>query len=156
MQNRIVFPLWVDNTLHGFQGRAFWPDKLRWYTATGSRCGKVLYGIDYAKTFKTIVIGEGVMDSLTFGPQGVASIGKCMSQAKVSLLAQADPATVVVAYDADAKEDTDKAVALLRANGLNAHPLILPADTDPNDLGWKKCWTLITEQVPGAQYYDTK
>jgi len=71
---RIVIPLFYQNTLVGFQGRALGPSKVKYITIMLNDDAPKIYGLDEIQKDKTIYVTEGPFDS-TFIPNAIALCG---------------------------------------------------------------------------------
>jgi hypothetical protein len=71
---RIIIPLFYQNTLVGFQGRALGPSKIKYITVMLSEDAPKIYGLDEIQKDKTVYITEGPFDS-TFIPNAIAMCG---------------------------------------------------------------------------------
>ena len=71
---RIIIPLFYQNTLVGFQGRALGPSKIKYITVMLNDDAPKIYGLDEIEKDKTVYITEGPFDS-TFIPNTIALCG---------------------------------------------------------------------------------
>ena len=71
---RIIIPLFYQNTLVGFQGRALGPNKIKYITAMLDDDAPKIYGLDEVKKSQTVYITEGPFDS-TFISNSIALCG---------------------------------------------------------------------------------
>jgi predicted RNA-binding Zn-ribbon protein involved in translation (DUF1610 family) len=71
---RIIIPLFYQNTLIGFQGRALGPNKIKYITIMLDDNAPKIYGLDEIKKDQTVYITEGPFDS-TFIPNSIALCG---------------------------------------------------------------------------------
>ena len=71
---RIIIPLFYQNTLVGFQGRALGPSKIKYITVMLSDDAPKIYGLDEVQKDKTVYVTEGPFDS-TFIPNAIAMCG---------------------------------------------------------------------------------
>jgi len=71
---RIIIPLFYQNTLVGFQGRALGPSKIKYITVMLNDDAPKIYGLDEIEKNKTVYITEGPFDS-TFIPNAIALCG---------------------------------------------------------------------------------
>ena len=71
---RIIIPLFYQNTLVGFQGRALGPSKVKYITVMINDDAPKIYGLDEIQKDKTVYITEGPFDS-TFIPNSIALCG---------------------------------------------------------------------------------
>ena len=71
---RIIIPLFYQNTLVGFQGRALGSNKIKYITVMLNDDAPKIYGIDEIEKSKTVYITEGPFDS-TFIHNSIALCG---------------------------------------------------------------------------------
>ena len=71
---RIIIPLFYQNTLVGFQGRALGSSKIKYITVMLNDDAPKIYGLDEIEKDKTVYITEGPFDS-TFIPNTIALCG---------------------------------------------------------------------------------
>jgi transcription elongation factor Elf1 len=71
---RIIIPLFYQNNLVGFQGRALGPSKVKYITIMLDDDAPKIYGLDEIQKGKTIYVTEGPFDS-TFIPNAIALCG---------------------------------------------------------------------------------
>jgi transcription elongation factor Elf1 len=71
---RIIIPLFYQNTLVGFQGRALGPSKIKYITVMLNDDAPKIYGLDEIEKDKTVYITEGPFDS-TFISNAIALCG---------------------------------------------------------------------------------
>ena len=71
---RIIIPLFYQNTLVGFQGRALGPSKIKYITVMLDENAPKIYGLDEIEKDKTVYITEGPFDS-TFIRNAIALCG---------------------------------------------------------------------------------
>jgi len=71
---RIIIPLFYQNTLVGFQGRALGPSKVKYITVMLNDDAPKIYGLDEVKKTETVYITEGPFDS-TFICNSIALCG---------------------------------------------------------------------------------
>ena len=71
---RIIIPLFYQNTLVGFQGRALGPSKIKYITVMLNDDAPKIYGLDNIRTDATVYITEGPFDS-TFIRNAIAMCG---------------------------------------------------------------------------------
>jgi transcription elongation factor Elf1 len=71
---RIIIPLFYQNTLVGFQGRALGPSKIKYITVMLNDDAPKIYGLDEIQKDKTVYITEGPFDS-TFIHNAIALCG---------------------------------------------------------------------------------
>jgi transcription elongation factor Elf1 len=71
---RIIIPLFYQNTLVGFQGRALGPNKIKYITVMLDDDAPKIYGLDEIQKNQTVYITEGPFDS-TFITNSIALCG---------------------------------------------------------------------------------
>jgi len=71
---RIIIPLFYQNTLVGFQGRALGPSKIKYITVMLNDDAPKIYGLDEIKKSETVYVTEGPFDS-TFIRNAIALCG---------------------------------------------------------------------------------
>jgi transcription elongation factor Elf1 len=71
---RIIIPLFYQNILIGFQGRALGPSKIKYITVMLNDDAPKIYGLDEIQKSETVYITEGPFDS-TFIPNSIALCG---------------------------------------------------------------------------------
>ena len=71
---RIIIPLFYQNNLVGFQGRALGPSKVKYITIMLNDDAPKIYGLDEIQKDKTVYVTEGPFDS-TFIPNAIALCG---------------------------------------------------------------------------------
>ena len=71
---RIIFPLFYQNTLVGFQGRSLGPSKVKYITVMINDDAPKIYGLDNIRTDAPVFITEGPFDS-TFIRNSIAMCG---------------------------------------------------------------------------------
>jgi transcription elongation factor Elf1 len=71
---RIIIPLFYQDTLVGFQGRALGPSKIKYITVMLNDDAPKIYGLDEVEKTKTVYITEGPFDS-TFISNSIAMCG---------------------------------------------------------------------------------
>jgi hypothetical protein len=154
--DRLVFPIFFDNQLVGWQCRYIgdinWAQAgiPKYYTMPGFHKRLCLYNYDTAKHKPFVVIVEGLTDVHAVGDNSVALLGKTMSHRQQLLLLQLPPQTpFVVLLDADAQTESD-AIADVLATAAGSHPVVqvqLPGDLDPADYDRPTLWNIIQAQA---------
>jgi len=107
--NTLVFPIWQDGVLVGWQARLLYtPEDMseaemeamgfmqdedgdfvkppKYWTNPGLPKGRVFFNQEWAKQSDVVVVTEGVFDSIAVGRCGVATLGKGVSQSQVNRL----------------------------------------------------------------------
>lgn len=107
--NTIVFPIWMNNKLVGWQARLLYdPDKVteeqyemygflkdedgewqvppKYMTSPGLDKGRILFNYDNARKHDVVVICEGPFDAISVGMNGVATLGKGVTEFQERLI----------------------------------------------------------------------
>ncbi len=109
---RLIFPVWERDKLVYWQARAMWekhehpvglgkyikslnPPKLR--GACGS--GDVLFNLDRARLYPSVMITEGPIDAIHAGPDAVCTFGKRLMPAQVGKLLRAGVRRIELMWD---------------------------------------------------------
>ena len=153
---RIVFPVYRNGELVGWQGRALPEDCSKTvpkYWTCGSKANW-LFNLDRARWFPFGVLVEGVFDCFRVGVQGVCRFGKTTSIAQLRMLASAWGGQSVVVLpdmnDPDALPHAVKETAAWNARGLfkgGAKIVRLPNGSDPGSLSHGEIAALVREQT---------
>jgi hypothetical protein len=119
---RITIPIFFDGAYVGWQARYVGQppnrDVPKYVTMKGMRKGSFLYNLDRAKSQPYVVVVEGVTDVWAIGDCAVAAFGKTLSRAQQLLLAEYwSNKLVVLLFDPDADEATEKQSAILERSG---------------------------------------
>jgi 5S rRNA maturation endonuclease (ribonuclease M5) len=112
----------------------------------GSKTGRLLFNFDVARKRDTIVLVEGVYDAIRVGPCGVALLGTSLSPVQLSRLVEAQPKTVVVMLDPDAK-----AKALEMAMSLTDYfpqVKVVSLDRDPDEYQRQELLVRVAKTQP--------
>lgn len=164
--NTIVIPIYAENNFLGWQARLLYNPKAvseevlslmgysarkdsgelkrppKYLTSPGLNKKEMLYNIDWAKQYDTVVVTEGVFDCIRVGRQGVATLGKLVSDYQKKLLISLWK-TVVLLLDPDATETQQ---ALVKDLTVPGGPKIVPVTLDgykdagecPRDELWRQ------------------
>lgn len=153
---RIVFPVYRNGQLVGWQGRALPKDcskAVPKYWTSGSKANW-LFNLDRARWFPFGVLVEGVFDCFRVGVQGVCRFGKTTSTAQLRMLVSAWGGQSVVVLpdmnDPDALPHAVKEAAVWNARSLfkdGAKVVRLPSGSDPGSLSHEAISKLIKEQT---------
>lgn len=159
VRGRIIFPFLVDGHMLTWQARLAYdlpksqkfPPK--WYFPGGS---KTLWGYDVARQFPVLILCEGILSAVNFGPAGVSVGGKTLLYS-MNKLVVGQWKYAVVALDPDAginrTKDPDfqeRMVRQLHDAGLHVSGVLwTPGDNrDPGDLGPVGCLELLKRSAP--------
>jgi DNA primase len=107
--NRLVIPVYFENRLVSWVGRAMWKvpknaEGMRGkkvVNAPGTSMGRFLFNYDRAKNASTLVITEGPFDAIAMGDCAVALFGTHLSHEQYGLLLKTKARKVVVLLDPD-------------------------------------------------------
>ena len=163
---RIGFPFLINGELKCWQARLSYdlakgekyPPK--WYFPPKTK--KVAWGYDVAKQFKGVIICEGILSAVNFGPAAIAIGGKTLVYAvRKAILETWD--SVFVALDPDAginhaKDEKDfqkRLIEELKREGKTvAGAQWAPGDNrDPGDIGPNGCVELLKRSAPWFVQY---
>jgi hypothetical protein len=163
-QDRIIIPAYLDQRLVGWQARYI--GELNWkaegappkyFTCPGMKRGSVVYNIDRAKKYRTVVIVEGPMDAWNVGPMAVAIWGSTVTeQQKIRLARDCGQASAVLLLDPEIMNPTTAAYAKIKMRNLLGLERVfagglalvaLPHGTDPGSLDRTWMREYITEQA---------
>lgn len=146
-RGRLIFPIRNETgDLVAFGGRLLGDGHPKYINSSDTplyRKSKVLYGMNRAKDYlakeKRAVLVEGYLDVIACHTAGVksalASLGTSLAEDHVRLLKRwCDK--VVILYDSDAagQKAADRAVEMIKAEGLAARIALMPAGEDPDTL----------------------
>ena len=171
--NTLIIPMYVNTRFVGWQARLLYdPKKVsedvlqalgyterkddgtikrppKYMTSPGLRKQEILYNADWAKQFDTVVVTEGVFDCIRVGRQGVATLGKLVSESQKKMLLSLWK-TVVLLLDPDAQETQMKLAAeLTRPGGPRIVQLELKGYKDAGDCPREELWRQINAALRG-------
>jgi len=104
----------------------------------------ILYNMDALSIYDTIYLAEGAINAETIGDEGVATGGKKVSHYQLSMINKSPVNRVVILLDPDAMEDAIR-VGLEMSHHKQIKLIILPEETDVNDLGREETMRLVEE-----------
>ena len=165
--NTIVIPVYSESRCIGWQCRLLYdPKKVsdevlmamgytdrkdsgdlkrppKYMTSPGLNKREVLYNVDWAKQFDTVVVTEGVFDCVRVGRQGVATFGKGVSDAQRKMLTSMWK-TIVLLLDPDAeKAQEDLARSLTAPGGPRIVKVALEGYKDAGECPRDELWRQI-------------
>lgn len=161
VKGRIGFPFLVDGKLKCWQARLAYdlakgekyPPK--WYFPPKTK--KVAWGYDVAKQYKGVIVCEGILSAVNFGPAAIAIGGKTLVYAVKKMIVETWD-NVFVALDPDAglnrkgdeKDFQKRLVEELKQEGkMVAGAVWTPGDMrDPGDIGPHGCVDLLRSSAP--------
>ena len=103
-----------------------------------------------AHNYPYLILCEGPLDAIAAGPMGVAQWGKDWTQEQLALLVRAKR-MVLVAYDGDAWQQTQKMAAILQSFRIDARPVPLPVGEDPLSYGRVRFYEVLKSVLGGTQ-----
>lgn len=155
---RVAFPFYIDGELKTWQARLTYDhgEKFppKWYFPPGR---KWPWAIDVASHFPVVVICEGILSAVNFGPAAIAIGGKTLTYNAKKIVVEKWK-NVIVALDPDAginrKPDQQdyhsRLIKSLKEEGLNVAGVQWTAgdNRDPGDLGPIGCYQLLQRSCP--------
>lgn len=171
--NTLIIPIYAENDFLGWQARLLYNPKSvseevlqamgyttrkdngelrrppKYLTSPGLNKKEMLYNVDWAKQYDTVVVTEGVFDCIRVGRQGVATLGKLVSDYQKKMLVSLWK-TVVLLLDPDASETQANLVKDLTVpGGPRIVPVTLQGYKDagecPRDELWKQIDSALTQ-----------
>ena len=169
--NTLVIPIYSDNNFIGWQARLLFNPKEtsddvlvamgytarkengelkrppKYLTSPGLNKKEILYNVDWAKKYDTVVVTEGVFDCIRVGRQGVATLGKLVSDYQKKMFISLWK-TVVLLLDPDAEDAQTSLANELRVPG---GPLVvqvkLKGYKDAGECPRDELWRQINEAI---------
>ncbi len=143
---RIIFPVYKDGILVGWQARACGNHKIKYYTMPGLNKKAMLVNGDRARHYKIAVIVEGTFDAMSVGPCAIPLLGKSVSYIQRLLLQQGwGEGTVAFMLDPDALEDMKRTAQMFDKTQFKGgiFQVNLPEGVDPGRLSRSENWGYI-------------
>lgn len=155
---RIIFPVWQNHRLVGYQGRALDKDVSdrvpKYWFPHGSQSNNWLYNLDRARWCDPVVLVEGVLDVYKVGAAGVGRFGKVTHPRQLALLRAIwgtrslvylpdtnDPLAIAKARE----EAMDWQIRGLFAGGVDL--VYLPRNRDPGGMSRKELYDIIKQRT---------
>ncbi|GIW58961.1 MAG: hypothetical protein KatS3mg087_0027 [Patescibacteria group bacterium] len=149
LKGHIVMPIEMDGALVGWQARAIYPTKRKYYTCKGMRTSRVFYGYDLIpREYDYVVLVEGIFDVWRVGPPAVALFGTATSMYHQEILLKRGVKDILIMLDADARKKAEK-IAEQLSRCFNTIIVDLPSG-DPADFTREKCWAFIDKSLEAA------
>lgn len=164
-RERIYVPIHQDGELRGWQtrhiGELDWKAEdspPKWWTCPGMQRSRLLYNLDRAKHYPTVVVVEGCGDVWGFGPMAVATFGASISHEQRALLAKHWDQAIVL-YDPEAMLDeqgqlkpriTELCHELSSRMAGACVPVVLPAGFDPGSLDRRYMRAFVDQEAKKA------
>jgi DNA primase len=153
-RNRLIVPVYgLGGKLMTFIARWMSKDKnlgdtIKILYPKGSKKSEVVFNFKRAMKYSTIVITEGVFDSIRVGNNGIALLGKTASKKQLSILSRLADKRIVILLDGDALKD-----AHMLADSLSpiCHDIsigILPVHLDPGKCTRSRIHSTINDAFP--------
>lgn len=144
-RHRVIFPIInTKDKVIGFGGRVLDSSKPKYLNSPDTPIfnkGYNLYGLNIIKKYfrgKKIILVEGYMDVISLNQHGikysVASLGTAFTNAQAKLLKRYCN-EFYICYDSDVagQNATNKALEILKSEGIDAKVIILPDGKDPDE-----------------------
>jgi len=167
--NTIVFPIWMNNKLVGWQARLLYdPDQVteeqyelygftkdsdgewqvppKYMTSPGLDKGRILFNYDNARKHDVIVVCEGPFDAISVGLNGVATLGKGVTEYQERLI-KAYWKFAVILLDPD---DADYEMLKLEQSLRMAIPCVsvsLKGYKDAGEMSTEEIWRQIFNEL---------
>ena len=129
--NTLIFPIVMNGKTVGWQSRLLYnPDEVlpeqyslfgfskdedneykippKYFTAPGMDKGRILFNYDTARTFNSVVICEGTFDAIRVGLNGIATLGKGVTDYQIRLLKAYWKFAIILLDPGDANTDMIK------------------------------------------------
>lgn len=149
LKGHIVIPVKMSGNLVGWQARAIYPSRRKYYTCKGMRTSRVLYGYDLIPDgYDYVVLVEGIFDVWRVGPPAVALFGTAVSYHHQEILLKRGIKDVLIMLDADAKQKAEK-IAEQLSRYFRVVIVNLP-EGDPADFSRDQCWEFISKSLDSA------
>ena len=140
--DRIMFPIIdLNNRVVGFGGRIMTDEKPKYLNSSNTpvfnKC-RNLYGLYAAKANGQLILVEGYMDVIALHQAGIenaiATLGTALTEEQAMIIKQFC-SEVVVCYDADepGQKATNRALQILRLQGIKTKVLVVPDGKDPDE-----------------------
>ena len=162
-RGRLMFPIRDERgELVAFGGRLLGDGQPKYINSSDTplyRKSKVLYGFDRARDTiskaRRAVLVEGYLDVIACHRAGettaVASLGTAMSEEQAKLLKRwTDEVTILYDADAAGQKAAERAVGLLREEGVRVHVALMPQGEDPDTLLRKAGAAAVRRAVEGG------
>ena len=142
-KSRIIIPSYDNEMkLNYFVSRCYYDSPLKYKNPPASRNNIIFENLINWKM--PVVLVEGIFDAITVRRNSIPLLGKIMSDKLKQTLINTKPPEVYVMLDRDAQREAMKIEQYLKSFYINVK-LVIPTDKDPNDLGFKKSWEVISD-----------
>ena len=162
-RGRLMFPIRDERgELVAFGGRLLGDGQPKYINSSDTplyRKSRVLYGFDHARDTiskeRRAVLVEGYLDVIACHRAGettaVASLGTAMSEEQAKLLKRwTDEVTILYDADAAGQKAAERAVGLLREEGVRVRVALMPDGEDPDTLLRKAGPSAVRRAVEGG------
>lgn len=99
-KNRIIIPIYDNNNLVYFQGRAIFQSDNKYLNPKSEKKNIILNKNNFSRD-KYIVICEGIFDALSIGPQGTICLGASIDDKFIKKVAEYTDVGIIIALDND-------------------------------------------------------
>lgn len=171
--NTVVFPVWMNGKLAGWQSRLMYnPDTLteaeceamgfmrdedgeivrppKYFTDPAMKKGDCLYNFDLAKESEMVVVCEGTMDAMAVGPCGVATFGKGVTEMQARIIQNNWKLAAILLDPGDAAEEMAKLKSRLRC--IPSFVVDLQGYKDAGEAPSLEIWRQIYESAAKAGF----
>lgn len=100
-KGRIIIPIWDNNNIVFFQGRATRPEMEPKYLNPKVEKSHIIFNKDNFNRNKHIVVTEGIIDADNVGTQGTTILGKELTQEFIDSISQYTNKNIIVVMDND-------------------------------------------------------
>jgi hypothetical protein len=137
-RSRIIIPIYFQNKLVSFQGRAIVKKRIPKYMSLENNKAvmdlkNTLYGLDDFSSDR-VVVTEGVMDVWRLGPGAVCTYGTSITAQQTKLLLSFEQIFLLFDNEKKAQERADKIISTMSMFGKKVENISRMIKTDPGDL----------------------
>lgn len=104
----------------------------------------IIFNRDALEMYRTIYICEGAINAMTMGPQGIATMGKAISQYQLNEMIKSPAERFIILLDNDAAHYAIN-LGLKLVNFKKVKVILFKDSRDVNDLGKAKVMRLVYE-----------
>lgn len=142
----LIIPFYYNGVLKYYNARKVIGNGPRYNNPTKDITGLgkefIIFNHDALDMYKSVYICEGAINALTIGDRGVATMGKSISRYQLNQFIKSSVSHFIILLDPDAKAQAiDLALKLVPFKKVKV--VILPDDTDVNDLGKSETLKLV-------------
>lgn len=100
-KNRIIIPVFDENRMIYFQGRAISDNTLPKYKNPQSEKSSIIFNKNLFDKDKYIIISEGIIDAMSVGSQGTVCFGASIQESFIKSLEELTDEGIIIALDND-------------------------------------------------------